>query len=73
MDYKNTYKQLHKFIKDEGDKMIAWPERQKDPFWNERIIADVFEKVGLSKIVRELHNDELTSAIQSAMIKLVKI
>ena len=40
--------------------------------WSERHIADVFEKVGLAKIVREQGNDELTNAVQSAMIELSK-
>lgn len=40
--------------------------------WSEKHIADVFEKVGLSKIVREQGNDELTNAVQSAMIELSK-
>ena len=36
----------------------------------EEYIANVFEKVGLAKIVRELGNDALTNAVQSAMIEL---
>lgn len=39
---------------------------------NEKIIADVFEKVGLAKIVREQGNDELTIAVQSVMIELAE-
>lgn len=39
---------------------------------NEKLIADVFEKVGLAKIVREQGNDELTIAVQSAMIELAE-
>ena len=56
------------------DKWISWIEKQgeKSIFWSERIIADVFEKVGLAKIVREQKNDELTSAVQMAMIELEK-
>lgn len=38
----------------------------------EKYIADVFEKVGLAKIVREQGNDTLTNAVQSAMIELSK-
>ena len=45
---------------------------KQSPFWNEKFIADVFEKVGLAKIVREQGNDELTSAVQMAMIELEK-
>lgn len=45
-------------------------EEQKPVEWTERHIADVFEKVGLSKIVREQGNDDLTNALQSAMIEL---
>ena len=41
--------------------------------WSEKYIADVFEKVGLAKIVREQGNDALTNAIQSAMIELSKV
>lgn len=36
----------------------------------EEYIANVFEKVGLAKIVREQGNDALTNAVQSAMIEL---
>lgn len=39
---------------------------------DEKIIADVFEKVGLAKIVREQVNNELTNAVQSAMIELTE-
>ena len=35
-------------------------------------IADIFEKVGLAKIVREKGSDELTNAVQDAMIELSK-
>jgi len=44
----------------------------KKPAWNEKYIADVFEKVGLARIVREQGNDQLTNAVQSAMIELSK-
>lgn len=37
---------------------------------NEKHIAEVFEKVGLAKVVRELANDKLTIALQNAMIEL---
>jgi hypothetical protein len=40
--------------------------------WSEKYIADVFEMVGLAKIVREQENDALTEALQSAMIELAK-
>jgi hypothetical protein len=39
---------------------------------SEKYIADVFEKVGLAKIVREQSNDNLTNALQDAMIELSK-
>ena len=45
---------------------------QKPAEWSEKHIADIFEKVGLAKIVREQGNDELTNAVQSAMIELSK-
>ena len=52
---------------------IAWLERQvQKSAWSEKYIADVFEKVGLAKIVREQSNDNLTIALQSAMIELSK-
>jgi hypothetical protein len=47
-------------------------KEQKPVEWSERYIADVFENVGLAKIVREQGNDELTNAVQSAMIELSK-
>ena len=56
------------------DDILAWLEKQgeKKPFWSEKFIADVFEKVGLAKIVREQGNNELTNAVQMAMIELEK-
>jgi len=45
---------------------------QKPTEWSEKYIADVFEKVGLAKIVREQSNDALTIALQDAMIELSK-
>lgn len=49
-----------------------WNAAQK-PTWGEKHIADVFEKVGLAKIVREQSNDALTIALQDAMIELSKV
>ncbi len=49
-----------------------WNAAQK-PAWSEKYIADVFEKVGLAKIVREQSNDALTIALQDAMIELSKV
>ena len=46
---------------------------EQKPAWSEKYIADVFEKVGLAKIVREQSNDALTNALQSAMIELSKV
>lgn len=40
--------------------------------WSEKYIANVFEKVGLAKIVREQSNDNLTNALQDAMMELSK-
>ena len=54
---------------------IAYLEKQgekKPTGWSEKLIADVFEMVGLAKIVREQENDALTEALQSAMIELAK-
>lgn len=48
-------------------------KEQKPAEWSERHIADIFEKVGLAKIVREQGNDALTNAVQSAMIELRKV
>lgn len=48
-------------------------ESVKSAEWSEKCIADIFEKVGLAKIVREQGNDALINAIQSAMIELSKI
>ena len=45
---------------------------QKPTGWSEKLIADVFEMVGLAKIVREQENDALTRALQFAMIELAK-
>lgn len=45
---------------------------QKPAEWSEKHIADIFEKVGLAKIVREQGNDALTNAVPSAMIELSK-
>jgi hypothetical protein len=60
-------------------KTVAWLKSIKDRVqlqpkreWNEKLIADVFEMVGLAKIVREQENDALTEALQSAMIELAK-
>lgn len=47
-------------------------KEQKPTEWSEKYITDVFEKVGLAKIVREQGNDELTNAVQSAMLELSK-
>jgi len=57
--------------------LCSWIDKIKDRVqpkqeWSEKCIADVFEKVGLAKIVREQENDSLTRALQSAMIELAK-
>ncbi|MBR5896527.1 MAG: hypothetical protein IKZ39_02810 [Lachnospiraceae bacterium] len=46
---------------------------QKPAEWSEKRIADIFEKVGLAKIVREQRNDELTNALQDAMLELSRM
>ena len=82
------FREIKRYIKEQGDKptglpngtvaisdMIAWLEKQgerKSAKWSERYIADVFEKVGLAKIVREQCDDSLTNAVQTAMIELGK-
>ncbi|MCR5697734.1 MAG: hypothetical protein K6G73_12245 [Marinilabiliaceae bacterium] len=63
VQYAKGYDDAKKEIEKQGE---------KKPFWSEKFIADVFEKVGLSKIVREQGNDELTNAVQMAMIELEK-
>lgn len=57
-------------IEYEGNHIL--PE-QKAAEWNEKHIADIFEKVGLAKIAREQKNDELTNALQDAMLELSKL
>lgn len=52
---------------DEGVESVKSAEQ------SEKCIADIFEKVGLAKIVREQGNDALINAIQSAMIELSKV
>ncbi len=46
---------------------------QKPAERSEKHIADIFEKVGLAKIAREQGNDELTNALQDAMLELSKV
>ena len=53
--------------------VIAGKMPQKPAEWSEKHIADIFEKVGLAKIVREQGNDELTNALQDAMLELSKV
>lgn len=48
-------------------------EFQPKQEWSEKRIADIFEKVGLAKIAREQGNDELTNALQDAMLELSKV
>lgn len=62
---------------DSDNTLVDWLKRLKDKVqlkqeWSEKYIADVFEKVGLAKIVREQSNDNLTNALQDAMIELSK-
>lgn len=45
----------------------------KSAEWSEKHIADIFEKVGLAKIAREQGNEELTNALQDAMLELSKM
>lgn len=58
------------------DWLKSLPERfnlQPQQEWSEKHIADIFEKVGLAKIVREQGNDDLTNALQAAMLELSKV
>lgn len=57
---------------DELTSCIDYVMKRQKAAWSEKHIADVFEKVGLAKIVREQGNDQLTNAVQSAMIELSK-
>ena len=63
-------------VKEYADRLreivINEKKKQKPAEWSEKHIADIFEKVGLAKIVREQGNDALTNAVQSAMIELSK-
>lgn len=52
-------------------KIVDEQSEQKRAY-REKYIAEVFEKVGLAKIVREQSNDNLTKALQDAMIELIK-
>jgi len=58
--------QLERVVKKEPKKI------EQKIVWNEKYVADVFERVGLAKIVREQSNDNLTNALQDAMIELSK-
>lgn len=53
--------------------LLDYPIKQKPAEWSEKHIADIFEKVGLAKIVREQGNDKLTNALQDAMLELSKV
>jgi hypothetical protein len=55
------------------DDKVVIKKGEKPTEWSEKHIADVFEKVGLAKIVREQSNDALTIALQDAMIELSKV
>lgn len=65
-----TYEEMHNIIR-EGLENQATPQIQNNA-GSEKYIADVFEKVGLAKIAREQSNDNLTNALQNAMIELSK-
>ena len=55
------------------NRISKWLERQEEKtVWNEKQLADVFERVGLAKIVREQKNDNLLNAVQMALIELAK-
>ena len=54
------------------DLKVGTKLKQKPVEWSEKYIANIFEKVGVAKIVRSLADDELTNALQSAMIELAK-
>lgn len=57
---------------DKAKHEALWGE-QKPAEWSEKHIAGIFEKVGLAKIVREQGNDDLTNALQDAMLELSKV
>ena len=69
----NSCKELSFDDKVKLTKYLEKQKEQKPAEWSERYIADVFEKVGLAKIVREQGNDALTNAVQSAMLELSKV
>ena len=60
-------------VKHADGKLKEMLDRKEHHAWSEKYIADVFEKVGLAKIVREQSNDALTIALQDAMIELSKV
>ena len=70
------------YTKERAAEMLHWAKEElglikrqgekKPAEWSEKCIADVFEKVGLAKIAREQSNDNLTNALQDAMIELSK-
>ena len=70
---------VKKITNQEYDDLTKWLDNnyvkveQKPAEWSEKYIADVFEKVGLAKIVREQGNDGLTNALQATMIELSKV
>jgi len=68
----NNIEQFGEFT---NKQFVDWLEKQgeqKPVECYEKYIADVFEKVGLAKIVRELDNDALANALQDAMIEIEK-
>lgn len=66
-----TWDDVEKAVK-LGAKWFEKQSKQKPAEQSEKYIADVFEKVGLAKVVREFANDNLTNALQDAMIELSK-
>lgn len=83
-NYKGNYwaKKAVAYLEKQEQKPAEWedykdkvniPYCSSEPGWSEMCIANVFEAVGLAKIVREQGNDKLTNAVQSAMIELSKM
>ena len=70
-EFKDKFGRLPK-DEDELAACIDYVMKRQKATWSEKHIADVFEKVGLARIVREQGNDQLTNAVQSAMIELSK-
>jgi len=75
-EIQSEFKNINEAFEDGKKEVVAHPEKYglcKPAEWSEKHIADIFEKVGLAKIAREQGNDELTNALQDAMLELSKV